>query len=91
MVNWLNPRARAVASEAYQKHRQQQSYQYAEFILKEEVEAIDVYVRTKVIFETNVDRTFKEWKDQVTDTEKEPTQFLGKEVIVKEANKRYAN
>jgi hypothetical protein len=46
-------------------------------------------VRTKVIFETNVDRTFKEWKDEVI--QNEPSQFLEDEVIVKEPNKRYAS
>jgi len=56
-------------------------------IPKDENEAIDIYVRTKVIFESNIDRTFKEWKDLITS--KPPNASLSNEVIIKEPNSRF--
>lgn len=49
----------------YLKHKENKEIPPNESIPKDEYEAIDVYVRTKVIFETNIEKAFKDWKTKV--------------------------
>lgn len=62
LLNWLHPRAKQIASDAISRakfnNQQMTQLNITADIGKDEFEAIDIYVRTKIIFESNIDRTF---------------------------------
>lgn len=54
---------------------------------KDEYEAVDIYVRTKVIFESNIERTYQDWKAQTEQLN--PATTLEKEVIAYEPSVKF--